>query len=1147
MCRNKPPQKQIICSYWNINGYKSKIIGNKLSDPQFLEMVSGTDILGLAEIHAEGEIFVPGFKLKKQKIREKKFKGPKVAGGLALLVREEIDDLVQVIPNMNDDSIWIKLGKRSHDENEEVYIGTYYVSPPSKSKKSQEFDFFTDFNEEINSFQKKGVVLVQGDLNARTGHDKDFVEYDKFDPVGVENLCNQHIRNSQDLNTNARGKELLDVCKLNDLLIMNGRKVGDLFGNYTSHQWNGSSVVDYFLAPNNFSQKNLNFSVGDFIPWISDHCPIHTTFILQGNKITGKKDGRKLTDLPPRFIWDENSKGRFVAGLKSETTSHVLNLLAESSSDNPLEIAKQISGVLMSNAHDCNIKTKVKPKNTKKSKSKPHSEPWFDSECEGIKKQLENQGRNLRKIPSDKSTRQTIFNLKRVLKKMTKRKKRSYKASILKLMTDKKNEKKQKEFWKLLDKFSSRSTPDSLNVPAYHFLDHFKGLLVSKTTGDIPPMSEEIGPLDYAIDMKELENASKILKPGKAAGIDNIDNEFISSLFETHPKILLKLFNAILTSSEVIPEWVMGLIVPIFKKGSKSEPSNYRGITLMSCLGKLFLAILNNRLMRYAIHNKILHKSQLGFVPGNRTSDAHIIINNLIQKYCHKNNSKIFSCFVDFSKAFDTIPRDILLKKLLSHNIKGKFFNIIRNIYADDKAGIKIQNQCTETFEINMGVRQGCVLSPLLFNIFLSDLPQKLDLTESKVKLGNTELASLVWADDIVLMSESESGLQQMINVLENYCQENKLKINTDKTKCMIFNKTGRIIRRNFYANGILLDIARSYKYLGFLVTPSGEIKSGLQDLRDRALKAFMKLKNTLGIAFNKTISTTISLIEALVKPILLYNSDFWGCMKLPKANPIENLHIMMCKQLLGVQKQTTNIGVLLELGRVPMQLFAVKLATKNWERLKQKKANSLLNLSFEEAIKEDLYWISSIKEYLEKNGMLSLYLNTYENKPFFIHKKLFQTLSDSFHQNAFETIQNNKSKLRTYAIFKTEIGCEKYLQNIQNPTTRTILTKFRLSNHRLMIEVGRFKGIPKDMRFCPFCPALVETESHFLLCCTAYNLIRGILMDIIKRTNPNFIYYSEEQKLKYLLQDITPSTVMYIKKSWELREFLTAQHKRAM
>ena len=118
------------------------------------------------------------------------------------------------------------------------------------------------------------------------------------------------------------------------------------------------------------------------------------------------------------------------------------------------------------------------------------------------------------------------------------------------------------------------------------------------------------------------------------------------------------------------------------------------------------------------------------------------------------------------------------------------------------------------------------------------------------------------------------------------------------------------------------------------MITPSGELSTGLKDLRDRAFKAYMKIKSDMGTSFNQEISTTLTLIDALVRPILLYAGDFWGCMKLPKNNPIENLHMMMCKQLLGVQKQTTNIGVLLELGRVPcvFEILSKELG-KNQER----------------------------------------------------------------------------------------------------------------------------------------------------------------------------------------------------------------------
>ena len=126
---------------------------------------------------------------------------------------------------------------------------------------------------------------------------------------------------------------------------------------------------------------------------------------------------------------------------------------------------------------------------------------------------------------------------------------------------------------------------------------------------------------------------------------------------------------------------------------------------------------------------------------------------------------------------------------------------------------------------------------------------------------------------------------------------------------------------------------------------------------------------------------------------------------------------------------------------------------------------------SYREAMEENLTWISTIKDSLEVNGMSGLFLNNYENKPPFIHKKIFQTLSDQFHQTAFEIIRKDESKLRTYALFKNEIDFETYLRNVKNPAVRSQVTKFRLSNHSLMNESGRHRKIPKELRFCQFCP----------------------------------------------------------------------------
>ena len=246
---------------------------------------------------------------------------------------------------------------------------------------------------------------------------------------------------------------------------------------------------------------------------------------------------------------------------------------------------------------------------------------------------------------------------------------------------------------------------------------------------------------------------------------------------------------------------------------------------------------------------------------------------------------------------------------------------------------------------------------------------------DGKVQVHDREINTIFWADDIIMLTKNEDTLREMLKTLEEYTNDNKMEVNTDKTKIMVFNKTGRLMRRAFHINGIQLENVRNYKYLGFLLTPSGEINSGLNDLRDRALKAFMKLKNNLGTSFNQDIFTTLTLIDTMIKPILLYNSDFWGCMKLPKNNPIENLHMMICKQLLGVHRSTTNVGVLLELGRIPLEIYAIKLAIKNWERIKKSMANNLVLASYRDAITEHLLWIERVKSTLEKNGMLSFFI----------------------------------------------------------------------------------------------------------------------------------------------------------------------------
>ena len=236
-------------------------------------------------------------------------------------------------------------------------------------------------------------------------------------------------------------------------------------------------------------------------------------------------------------------------------------------------------------------------------------------------------------------------------------------------------------------------------------------------------------------------------------------------------------------------------------------------------------------------------------------------------------------------KAFDSITRQKIFVKHIKRNITGKFYDCIKNMFSCDLTCIKIGDKIADTFHINQGVRQGCILSPTLFNIFLADLPSQLqknnDMNPQTSEVEDVDC--IIWADDLLLISKSEEGLNYTFSNLHQYTLENGIQVNLEKTKCMIFNKTGRLIRKIFNCGSEEIDTVREYKYLGFLITPSLNLTRCLSDLKDRAMRAYYSMKSKLGALFRKNVVTTLHLFDSLIKPILLYSSDYWGCLKLPK------------------------------------------------------------------------------------------------------------------------------------------------------------------------------------------------------------------------------------------------------------------------
>ena len=189
--------------------------------------------------------------------------------------------------------------------------------------------------------------------------------------------------------------------------------------------------------------------------------------------------------------------------------------------------------------------------------------------------------------------------------------------------------------------------------------------------------------LDKDLELKKVKTVINGMKNGKAARIDKLIPELLKSFDDNMLDIVLLVLNLIFQKGIFPEEWAIGVIIVLFKDGDTNDLNNYRGITLLSLLGKILVGVLNNRLSKVqCLDYNLLDENQCGFRRGYRTSDHIFTLSTLINHYSKVKNKKLYLCFVDFRKAFDKVSHSVLWTKLLKYGIEGKFLNIIKSMYA---------------------------------------------------------------------------------------------------------------------------------------------------------------------------------------------------------------------------------------------------------------------------------------------------------------------------------------------------------------------------------------------------------------------------------------------------------------------------------
>jgi hypothetical protein len=599
----------------------------------------------------------------------------------------------------------------------------------------------------------------------------------------------------------------------------------------------------------------------------------------------------------------------------------------------------------------------------------------------------------------------------------------------------------------------------------------------------------------------EVLRCIRLLKNNKSCGYDGILNEFLKASSSKLLNVITLLFNVILKSGKIPASWAVGYISPIYKgNGDVHDPDNYRGITILSCFGKLFTAAINARIYAFLDENSLLGNEQAGFRKQHSTTDHVFALHCLIDLYLQRRQ-KLYCTFIDYRKCFDSIQHSLLWEKLLKCGVNGNVLEIVRDMYRKAKSCVKTANGLSDFFVSNIGLRQGENLSPVLYCIFINDLKEFLSTNVTGLTLPH-ELANsflfddveafvhlylLLYADDTVILSESPQNMQKCLNLLKSYCNIWGLNINVKKTKVLVFSR-GKIRNIPQFSFGEeKVDVVFDYKYLGVVFNYNNSFSKAIKErciLANRAM--FLLLKRCRQACLPLDIQ--IDLFQKCIHPILLYGCEVWGFSNLDMCSRFQ---LRFLKLVLGLNKSTPTCMVLGEVGCFPIELEVKYRMLSFWYSLHCQSVEGFDKMSCmlyrliamqKESSEFVMPWLKEVHLNLDHLGLSFLKSSAPYTVNYF--KSIAQQrLRDQFLQT-WRGILSENSVCKNYRLYKDTFCFESYLLLLSQPMRKNVL-KFRVNNHRLPIQRGRVINVPLNERLCTLCNLEeIGDEFHYLFVC---------------------------------------------------------------
>lgn len=801
------------------------------------EMNHAPDIICLSEIWSNFNDFnIQGYQPIVQNLRKNKR-----GGGVGIILKQNID--YQLIDEMTyiNDNIEIITVKISNVNTKRLISAVY--RPPST------------LNQNINSFTshiEKNLLLSRSKFSEP-------LKYDLCGDINI-NLFNQNTNNS-----------IQNFCQM---IESNGFYFG--ITRCTRIQNGSKTLIDNIIC-NDISRNNSIFSICPIE--ISDHFPIIKQEITKTNKISPPpQDQHKIR------IFSELNISLFKANLLDNNWNEILT---ETNTENKWNrFFKKIDSSF-------NL---AFPKKIKQPHRHNNNTPWINKEIRtDIKKE---QKLYRKKLINDNTQNKTIHKeFKLQLKKKIRKAKIDYYENFFK-----KNKHNPKKIWEKLNNMTKNSNKtnniDKISVNnqeitsksdiANNFNSFFQSAGKEATKNiDFKPIqhsqymqnlknTQNAPPFKFRnISQAELIKCTKSLKPKNSAGPDEIPTKIIKIAALTIPHVFQHIINQSLSTGFIHQRCKNAILIPIHKKNDKLNMTNYRPISIINSISKILEKIVAQQLNEHLETNNLLYKLQFGFRKKHNTQQAMLIYLDYLEKMKQENKITC-SSFIDLSKAFDTVDHKILIEKLKTFGINGTELDWFYNYLNNRQQKCKVNHIFSKWLTLITGIPQGSILGPILFILFINDLPLF------------TKAFTSIFADDTKLsisapdLNTVENELNKQLKNASTWFDNNKLALNPAKSRIITYNS--KAIPLIYINNTIIQSISskninkeeQTFKFLGFHLDETLNFNA-------HTIKIMNKLKSTNYI-LNKNkrimpITQKMMIYNALFKSHCEYGISIWGSL----------------------------------------------------------------------------------------------------------------------------------------------------------------------------------------------------------------------------------------------------------------------------